>query len=350
MSLINQMLKDLESRRASGDLAQRAIDGMGAAGRKRQKQNVLLLTLVAVIAVLASVSAYLLWQERQVPAQSATTVAMKPAPAPSAPPAPPAVPAAPEEKAVAPLVQKSAPAKSVVRETPAGITRPEIEDEPADEQRVVAQQPVAVPRESPQPRIKKTLRPQSSEKLAEQQYQRGYGLLQSGDRKGAEEAWREALRIDAKHTASRESLAILYLSQSRRIEAAAQLQQGLALNPGNHRLALLYARMQLDAEDITGAALTLENAMAAQAQGADFYAFTAAVYQRQGDFNKSISAYQAALRQQPGQAVWWMGLGISLEGAGKLKEALTAYTEANKSGRLSTKLTQYVAERIKALE
>lgn len=347
MSLINQMLKDLESRRASGDLAQRAIDGMGAAGRKRQKQNLLLLALVVVIAVLASVSAYLLWQERQVPVQPVTTVAAKPAPAPSAPPA---LPAAPEEKAVAPLVQKSAPANSVVRETPAGITRPEMEDEPADEERVVVEQPVVVPRKTPQPQIKKTLRPQSSEKLAEQQYQQGYGLLQSGDRKGAEEAWREALRIDAKHTASRESLAILYLSQSRRIEAAAQLQQGLALNPGNHRLALLYARMQLDAEDITGAAMTLEKAMAAQAQGADFYAFTAAVYQRQGDFNKSISAYQAALRQQPGQAVWWMGLGISLEGAGKLKEALTAYTEANKSGRLSTKLTQYVAERIKALE
>lgn len=66
MSLINQMLKDLESRRASGDLAQRAVDGMGSAARNKQrKQSALLLSLVVLIAVLASISVYLLWQERE---------------------------------------------------------------------------------------------------------------------------------------------------------------------------------------------------------------------------------------------------------------------------------------------
>lgn len=353
MSLINQMLKDLESRRASDDLAQRAVDGMGTAARRKQrKQNLLLLSLLGVIAVLAAISSYLLWQEKQLEvaepavAKPAASVTAKPVPTK---PAEVAVVNQPQPAPAAPLVQK-APSRSI-QETPAGMTKPEIvEDEPVVEQRLVTKQPVEPVREAPSAKIKKRMRPQSAEQLAEQQYQKGYAALQRGDRKGAEDAWREALRIDAKHSASRESLSILYLSQSRRIEAAEQLKQGLADDPGNNKLALLYARMQLDAEDMAGAVSTLENAMRMRQQNGDFYAFTAAIYQRQGDFEKSIAAYQAALKQQSTQSVWWMGLGISLEGAGKNKEALTAYQQAAKNGRLSLKLKQYVEARIKALE
>ncbi len=354
MSLINQMLKDLESRRASGDLAQRAVDGMGTAARRMQrKQNFLLLSLVVVIAVLASISAYLLWQEQQ--GSTTHQVAenqMKAAPVQQTAVKPVTRPAATTEKTKStppaePLVQKAPSRMSSIRETPAGMTVPEMEEEEISLSQSVEED---VPVRTAPVLIKKRLRPQSNKQLAEKEYQRGYSLLQQGDRKGASDAWREALRIDAKHMASRESLAILYLSQSRRIEAAEQLQKGLAIDPGNNKLALLYARMQLDAEDMNGAVKTLENAMQHQQQSGDFYAFTAAVYQRMGDHAKSIAAYQSALKQQSNQSVWWMGLGISLEGAGKNREALTAYTEANKSGRLSPKLRQYVESRIKALQ
>lgn len=355
MSLINQMLKDLESRRATDDLAQRAADGMGAAARRRQrKQNMLLLGLVTVIAVLAAISGYLLWQERQTAPVAQANLETTPVKTPVVTAV--KTPAAPQKKNASekpvqstssslPLVKKSTATEAKRVETPAGVTRP------GDDEEEVATESVEPPvRTTPPERIRKRLRPQSNKQLAELQYQRGYSLLQRGDRKGAEDAWREALRIDAKHAASRESLAILYLSQSRRIEAAEQLQQGVANNSGNGKLALLYARMQLDAEDMNGAVKTLEGAMRAQAQGADFYAFTAAAYQRQSDFEKSIAAYQAALKQQPGQSVWWMGLGISLEGAGKADEALAAYKEAKKNNRLAPKLRQYVEGRIQMLE
>jgi MSHA biogenesis protein MshN len=357
MSLINQMLKDLESRRASGDLAQHAVGGMGAAARhKNRKQNVLLLGLLLVIAVLASISGYLLWQERQtLTAQqvakpvSATAVAqVKPKTVLVTEPVV-SQPMPSQSQPRQPLVTKEPASAATVRETPAGMTRPEAE-EPTPAQNDDKESLPVTSRKSSSTRIKKHLRPQSREQLAEQQYQKGYALLQRGDRKGAESVWRKALRIDANHTSSRESLAILYLSQSRRIEAAEQLQKGLAFDPGNNKLALLYARMQLDAEDSKGAVATLEKAMQTQPQTADFYAFTAAVYQRMGDFEKSIAAYQAALKKQSKQSVWWMGLGISLEGAGKTREALTAYTEAKKSGHLAFKLKQYVEGRIKVLE
>lgn len=355
MSLINQMLKDLESRRAAGDLSQRAVDGMGnAARRKQRKQNLLLLGLVGVVAVLAAISGYLLWQERQSVPVAQTTDELQPVKTPVV--AAVKTPAASQKKIVSdtpaesastsmPLVKKSTATQSAIVETPAGVTRPD-----EDEEEVVTESVEPAVSTAPAEKFKKRLRPQSNEQLAELEYQRGYSLLQRGDRKGAEDAWREALRIDATHAASRESLAILYLSQSRRIEAAEQLQLGVANNPGNSKLALLYARMQLDAKDVNGAIKTLEAAMRAAPQGADFYAFTAAAYQRQGDYEKSIATYQAALKQQPGQSVWWMGLGISLESAGKAEEALAAYNEAKKSNRLAPKLRQYVEGRIQALE
>ncbi len=333
MSLINQMLKDLESRRASDELAQRAVDGMGAARHKPKKQGTLLLVLVVLIAVLASISGYLLLMKppkegaQQVAAtstsstvaekQKETTKVVKQPVAPvTKPPRQPQKPA--------PLVKKS-PTIPLVRETPVETSKLKAAEEESATSYVEApKKTVTAPKEEFSTQIKKRLRPQSNEQLAEKQYQRGYALLQSGDKKGAEEAWRRALKIYGKHAASRESLAILYLSQSRHIEATEQLQKGLNANPGNGKLALLYARMQLEGDDLKGAVITLERTMRSQSQSADYHAFLAAVYQRKGDFSKSITAYQVALKQQQNQPVWWMGLGISLESAGMPKEALTA--------------------------
>jgi Tfp pilus assembly protein PilF len=198
--------------------------------------------------------------------------------------------------------------------------------------------------------IEKRIRPLRPEQRAELAYEDGYTRLQRGDRAGAEAAWRKAFEHEPRHIASREGLAGLYLSQGRRVEAGELLAEGLVHHPGYGQFALLSARLQVENGETAAALVTLEKALESRSQGAEFLAFLAAVYQRQKSFDKSVAAYQHALSQQPRNGTWWMGLGISQEGAGKYGEAITAYNEAKNSGNLPPRLVQYVEGRLGVLQ
>jgi MSHA biogenesis protein MshN len=124
----------------------------------------------------------------------------------------------------------------------------------------------------------------------------------------------------------------------------------LDYHPGYGQFALLYARLQMENGDNNSAIAVMEKALQEQQQPADFYAYLAAIYQHSKDYAKSIAAYQRALNLKPQQSVWWMGIGISLEGAGKTNEAITAYHEALDSGGLTPKLQDFVKGRLQGLE
>lgn len=439
MSLINQMLKDLESRRPPENpghtlLAGHAGEGAGGMSRK------LLILLSVLVALLALILAYLVWERFGSPAMSradeSRALAAAVAPAQAAPPmpapkritpspspaatagakpspaaprplvAPPPVPPQPQLLAIEPqqltgswekqrlilrgrnldqgsqvLVawdeeQKLLPPNRVhwrdsntleveiITGTAGGEwtvalagsqARPlrlkVLTPEQAEPDQTSGEAPIARGEEAePASAIEKHIRPLRPEQQAEKAYQAGYKLLQLGDRDGAERKWREALGHEPRHIASREGLAGLYLSQGRNVEAGELLAKGLEYHPGYGQFALLAARLQMENGQTAAALATLEKALEADTQGADFLAFLAALYQREKLYDKSVAAYQRALPLQPKNAVWWMGIGISLEGAGKPQEALTAYREARKSGNLPPKLMQYVEGRIGALQ
>lgn len=435
MSLINQMLKDLESRRTPDPDGQGLLQG-NTTHRTGGLDRRLLLLLSLLVALLALTLAYLVWERFTAPPGSSTAgsgiaaAADAPAPRPAAvtqaaPPAEPeaitpapkpvrveprpptatppataaATPLRPQLLSIAPTAltgswqpqtliltghelprdvqvrvssgdgEKVLPAERTVwRDSEhlaitltTGVTADtwsvnlvDAEGEPL-RFRVRSPAPVAstVTEEEPaagDSAMKKSIRPLSTGQRAEQHYQQGYRLLQGGDQAGAEKQWREALRVEPRHILSREGLAGLYLSRGRNVEAADILTAGLKYHPGHGPFATLYARLQVQNGQLDRAVTVLEQALETQAQNADFYAFLAALYQRQKAFEKSIAAYQRALSLQSHQGIWWMGIGISLEGAGKPTEAITAFKEAKKSGNLPTKLRDYVDARLRALQ
>ena len=82
----------------------------------------------------------------------------------------------------------------------------------------------------------------------------------------------------------------------------------------------------------------------------EYHALLAALYQRQGNHARALKHYQLVLRWESDKAVWWMGLGISLEGESKLKQALAAYRAASVLGGLGDDSQHYIGERIVALQ
>jgi MSHA biogenesis protein MshN len=75
----------------------------------------------------------------------------------------------------------------------------------------------------------------------------------------------------------------------------------------------------------------------------------AGVLQRAGRQKEAVEHYQAAVRLQPANAVWWMGLGISLQADKRNAEAKAAFQRAAESGRLAPELQSFVERRLQQL-
>ena len=176
--------------------------------------------------------------------------------------------------------------------------------------------------------IDKQVRPLSSSARAESEFRRGMSLMQQGRAQEAEAALRLALEADPSHEQARQALFGALLEHGRRPEAEALLQEGLQANPRQVSLAMLLARLQLDRGAQQEALDTLLAGLPNAQWSSDYLAMTAAVLARASRNHEAAALYQAALRIGPNNAVWTMGLGLALRADGQPKEALAAFERA----------------------
>jgi MSHA biogenesis protein MshN len=70
-------------------------------------------------------------------------------------------------------------------------------------------------------------------------------------------------------------------------------------------------------------------------------------------YKSEISAeteqYQAALRTAPGNGVWLMGLGISLQAEKRNAEAIDAFQKARSTANLPSELQSFIDRRLQQL-
>lgn len=385
MSLINQMLQDLESRRAAGtELGPVSGDVRALPQRPAATFSWARVGIVVLVAVLLG-WVVLYWIGEQQGTSPAPVTAVKPvqppAPLPAAPTpaaataaatapqdaaaAPPLAAAPPPEAAAAKpapdateaAARKSAPA---ARRGETGLKVSTTLSVPGEYlERATGPVPAAVvPPAPPLPRrkteeppsIEKQMRSVSPGERAENEYRKGAGYFNQGKLSEAFEALRSALQADPGHNAARLLLTGLLLEQKRLDEAQSLLKEGLALNPAHPQLAMRLARLQVERGESPAAADTLQRAAAAAADSAEYRGFHAAVLQRLGRHAEAAREFQAALRLAPQAGLWWMGLGISLEEENRAAEAREAYQKARASGALSPELEQFVGRKLKQLQ
>jgi len=78
----------------------------------------------------------------------------------------------------------------------------------------------------------------------------------------------------------------------------------------------------------------------------NFYALMATLYDRQGQSDLATELYEQLVVLQPSNSVWWVGLGVALDHTGKQDQALIAYSRAEKTNNLSPELNAYVNTRL----
>jgi MSHA biogenesis protein MshN len=179
---------------------------------------------------------------------------------------------------------------------------------------------------------------------ADNAYRRALAALQDGRTGEAVSSLQAALRANPRHEAARQTLVSLLIENNRGDEAMAQLQQALTLEPRQPALAMLLARLQIE-RGKSGIEALLRTLPYATGNG-DYHAFLAGALQRQNRSREAAEQYQTALRTAPNNAVWWMGLGIALQGDKRNAEAQDAFRQAKALGTLSPELQAFVERRL----
>jgi MSHA biogenesis protein MshN len=359
MSLINKMLQELDARGANPG---QGIDPDVRSTRQPERKKMLLPLALGFLSA-ALIAAALTWyfSARKAPPAAlgpALSVVLSAAPAP-----PPLVQAAPTATPVAQafLAQAPVPVQPQPQPQPAPVS---LERMATDDQLappgVRASQPKApevqdgrraiialgksradaidgAPRKQENPR-----------QQAQNAYVRALNLLQDGRIRAAIEGLEQVLRIDPRHDAARQTLIGLLLENKQQDEAMQQLAQALALDPGQPALAMALARLQVEKG---GPALqTLQRSLPYATERADYLSFVAALLQREQRHKEAIEHYQAAVRLNPGNGIWWMGLGISLQADDRLPDAVAAFQKAKASGSLEGELPSFVDKKLQQLE
>ena len=208
---------------------------------------------------------------------------------------------------------------------------PVIEDQPVDELQIE----------------EVTLSPAEEAALLRRQAEQA---MTKGDLPKARSSLSALLQATPLDHSAREKLAGLLFGAAEEVEARSVLEQGMALAPTYANYRLLLARMDMSAGQKSRALARLRDCEPEARSNLDFYATRAALAQELGDYPLAASSYQRLTLQQPAEGRWWLGLGISYEKAGRPQAALDAYRRAEMSAGLSAPSREFVRQRRIRLE
>lgn len=179
----------------------------------------------------------------------------------------------------------------------------------------------------------------------------GLSALQQGRSQEAETALRTVLAVEPAHIGARDLLLRVLVQQKRQAEIRDLLAEGVRDVPHHLPYRIHFARLLVEEGALDQARQELiRDPRPAIAEAPDLYALLATVHQRRGDYAEAARTYRLLLAVRPEQAVWWMGLGIALEGTGSYNQAGQAYRQALSRGGLSAGLQAYVRQRLAVLD
>jgi MSHA biogenesis protein MshN len=200
------------------------------------------------------------------------------------------------------------------------------------------------------PGIQKRERPPTARDLAENEYRKSVTSWQQERLAEAQEGFEAALNLVPEHHSARQGLVSLLVRAGRFSEAERVLQEGVTLAPAQTGFTVTLARLQADRGDNARAIATLQAGLRYAQGNPDYLAFLAALLQGQGRHEEAIEQFQSALRARPSLGVWWLGLGMSLQAVNRTADAQEAYRLARTSNNLPPELAAYAEQRLRQLQ
>jgi len=361
MSLINQMLKDIDERQGlpSSDSALRA--GLIGASRVQSRSSRVLARVGLGLGSLLVVG--LVFYRGGLPGQSRPPAEPSLARSPSVNPPPPLVAQITEVPTPTQTFTASAgsPSASINSVAPASPSRPT----PVVPVPLKPLKSTSATEASPKP-LKSTLlaetpgkelKPELSGSVSkvvtpqhqsENLYRDAVTLIRQGRNVDAQGILEKALTIHSENHDARLVLARLLIDMRQIPEAKKLLLDGLQIDSQKTQFSMSLAHAYMQSADIDSAIGILQKGLPSAGEDPDYQALLAALLQRKSQHDEAVKHYVAALRKAPDSANWLVGLAISLQAQQQLVGAAEAYQRAIDLG-LSPQLAQFSQERLRQL-
>lgn len=357
MSLINQMLKDIDERQGppSSDSALRA--GLVGATRVESRSSRMLARIGLGLGSLLIVG--IVFYRGGMPGQSRaivepTMVEPSLVNSPSVNPPPPRMPQiaevpTPSQPIVAPVGAPSASINAVAPASPPNIIAeaksppPPLKSDSTGS--AVAKAPPAPSKSESSGSVTKVVTPQHQ---SENLYRDAVALIRQGRNIDAQGILEKSLSIYPGNHDARLVLARLLIDMRQLAEAKKLLLDGLLIDPQKSQFSMSLAHAYLQSTDIDSAIGVLQKGLAAAADDPDYHALLAALLQRKSQHEEAVKHYVTALRKIPDSANWLVGLAISLQAQQQFIGAAEAYQRAIDLG-LSPQLAQFSQERLRQM-
>lgn len=242
--------------------------------------------------------------------------------------------------------EPSRPAKAAQQPLPATESV-----KPAPTEKPSARIPPAATADQARPEpVGKQIRELSPQQRTENEYRGALLAIQQGRLNEAIAMLERALELDARHAGARQALIGALLDSKRHDDALRVTREGLAQDPAQPGLAMILARLQLERGELRSAIETLERSLRYAEDRADYQAFLAALLQKDQRHKQAVEHYLQAVRLTPQNGTWWMGLGISFQADNRLPEAQEAFRRAKASNTLTPELLAFVEGRLRELQ
>ena len=361
MSLINQMLKDLESRSASheGETTGilRGLSGANVSGR----QGKMLISGLIVLAVITC--SFYIWKEgyhKQPPYLSELKLGELPIAKQASVTnvvergyveEKEKINQQPEEnKNISKLYDNSTQLLLNAELIELTVEKIEHSTEQVVSTQVAELEPVKAEQQNKPVEIIRKDKPLSRSEKAEISYQSAVRQLKDGYFSLALQSLEECLRHDGKHVTARDLLANLLVRNQRMDEALAVLSDGIEIYPYQLEFIQLYARVLAEKGLLEPALEVMERISPDVTTQSDYHALRATLYQQLGNYDNAIKIYQDVLRVKPDKGRWWMGLALSLESKGDQKSALKGYRNATLTSDLNYRMKSFAEQKVRELE
>ncbi|RHW76913.1 lipopolysaccharide assembly protein LapB [Colwellia sp. RSH04] len=187
----------------------------------------------------------------------------------------------------------------------------------------------------------------TSQELIEQKLQQAEKLLATRNVAKAEELLQDILIIEPKHLEARKKLAALWYGRKAYNKAGNLLSQGIALAPKNKELRQMKAQILVKQQKFRLAYNVLEPL--ADIENEEYQVLLASVAQETGHLTMAIQSYQRLINMQPNVGRWYLGQAIVYDKDSQFNLAGQAYKLALARNDLTNASAQFAQQRLIAL-
>ena len=192
-----------------------------------------------------------------------------------------------------------------------------------------------------------TVKKLSNEQKAAQYFSLAKQQQSNGDKQKNLEL---AIQLNPQHINARLLLTNMLLQQGLTLQAAILLDQSLMLFPQNLQFITLRSQLFLQKKQAQNALNILHHIDKNQVQDETYLSLLAAAHQQNNDNLNSLTTYQKLVKINPQKAEYWLGLAIAQEKQDHPHLALNAYQQALNKNTLKPVIVDYIKERISILK